>query len=258
VHLALVVFLEEPLPSPEEAVLRMCRDALAADVQPDPDADDPTAAARVRFANGDQSFRVTVWDRPWPDGAELTPHIESPGSRERFRGHRAYLAIEWIESGEVPDFEAAYLPISRVLARACDTNAIAIFTPQWDRVQVVTPETAEALRCAQPLLGFGILHTRLGCLIREDTMWLSLFPTRWGPVQISASGGPSGPPRERTDRMREIAEHKLRYLRAKLLFSLFYRPCQVLLDKHGEISVEYRNWLTGTRRHFVSATDVPI
>lgn len=277
-RLALVLFLDNPLPAPEEAVRRMVRDALGVEPKPDTTPDhgsetgsetgDVTATVTntgerpgqfcARFTVADEEFRVTVSNQPWPEATELVARIEPPDTRERFRRHAAFLAVEQHPPTATPEFESTYHPIARVLAEACAADAVAVFAPQWDRIQAVTVATADQLRGPQPLLSLGILHTRLGCLLREDSMWVSVFPTRWGPVPIAASGGAAGPSREHTDRMREIAEHKLRYLRAKLLFSLFYRPCQVLLDKHGEISVEYRNWFTGTRRHFVSADNVPI
>ena len=260
-HVALVVILADPLPSPEEAVRRMCDASLGIVPEPEPEGGEHPIAGRFRFDHGGQSFRVIASDQPHPDGPDLMSRLEDPATRERVASHRGFVAVEWVESEAVPEFEASYHPIGRVLAEAIsakDTaeSAIAILTPQWDRVAPVTPSTADQLASAQPLLEFGIVHTRLGCLIREGSLWISVFPSRWGSVQITATGGPSGPVREHVDRMREIAEYKLRFFRARLLFSLFYRPCQVLLDSGGEITVEYRNWLTGTRSHFVSEFDV--
>ena len=166
--------------------------------------------------------------------------------------------VALVDGATMPEFKELFTPLARLAAAACEGGAVGLFQPYWERFTRVSSDTVHDLESEQPLLTFGIIHSDLGCLVHEDERWKSVFPTRWGPIEVDAFGGPLGPSIEATNRMREIAENRLRGYRARLLISLLYKPCRILLDGEGEISVEFRNWLIGTRSHFVSERDVAI
>ncbi len=250
--LSIVAFLADPLASPDDDVRRICHAALDADVNP---TGTDSADHRYEISHGGQMFSVECSGQRY---AEPVTEIEDTAVSDAYERHRGWLKFAWVEQPNTPEFGPLFTPIARLAAAACAGGAIALYQPYWERFAPVTEDTIHDLSSDQPLRAFGIVHSNLGCLVRDDTRWKSLFPTRWGPIEVDAYGGPHGPAVVAMDRMREIAEHRLRGFRARLLVSLMYRPCRIVLDAEGEISVEFRNWLTGTRSHFVSERNVAV
>ncbi|CAN5892453.1 hypothetical protein BH11VER1_BH11VER1_01130 [soil metagenome] len=156
--ISIVVLLHEPMNISEHTLGKAVSKALG--VKHSHDETDANFVVSkppyylVKLKSG--SYVINNMSKPYFDESDkLAEEIKDPELRKAVVGHHAWFSIDWAQKQAPENLQRTYQDVGKIVAELAGQDALAIYSPDLDQLQLYSEGVARDLRSDDPLQAFG-------------------------------------------------------------------------------------------------------
>jgi len=154
---SLVLLLSGPRKLDEHALATTISKAVGIPHRHDESADTFVVAKAPYYLIKLQSgpFVVNNIAEPYFKDDNAAEGVEDPKLGRAIRAHRAWISIDWVQSGQSADLRSVYQGIGKIAAALAGSDTLAVYNPDTDSINLYDEALAGSLRGEDPLERFA-------------------------------------------------------------------------------------------------------